>query len=308
MNNSGLPFFENDAPVQSLEHPLCAAKGVSVDVKRLDLLHPLVNGNKGFKLKYNLLKAMSEDGQAVLTFGGAWSNHIYATAAAGKELGLRTVGIIRGEEPAQYSSTLEFARACGMHLEFVSRLDYEEKNTDEFKAWLQGKFGDFHLVPEGGSNYYGINGCMEILSASDKANYDVVALAVGTGATLAGMLLSATPRQRFIGFSALKGGDFLHDDVLRHLEYFLMNKELANDFAPQFSIETAYHFGGYGKWTDELMGFITEIETCYNLPLDQVYIGKALFGLLDLIARDTFTSGERILFVHTGGLQGRGAV
>ena len=308
MTNSRLPFFENDVPVQSLEPPLCTAKGVTVDVKRLDLLHPLVNGNKGFKLKYNLLKAMSEKGQAVLTFGGAWSNHIYATAAAGKELGIRTTGIIRGEEPAQYSSTLEFARACGMHLEFVSRLDYEEKNTDEFKAWLQGKFGDFHLVPEGGSNYYGINGCMEILSASDKANYDAVALAVGTGATLAGMLLSATPRQRLIGFSALKGGDFLRDDVLRHLEYFLMNKELANDFASQFSIETGYHFGGYGKWTDELMGFITEIETSYNLPLDQVYTGKALFGLLDLIARDTFTSGERILFVHTGGLQGRGSM
>jgi 1-aminocyclopropane-1-carboxylate deaminase len=308
MNNSGLPFFENDVPIQSLEHPICSEKGVIVNIKRLDLLHPFVNGNKGFKLKYNLLKAMSEEGQAVLTFGGAWSNHIYATAAAGKELGLRTIGIIRGEEPAQYSSTLEFARACGMHLEFVSRLDYEEKNTDEFKAWLQGKFGDFHLVPEGGSNYYGINGCMEILSASDKEHYDVVALAVGTGATLAGMLLSATSRQRLIGFSALKGGDFLRDDVLRHLEYFLMNKELANDFASQFSIETAYHFGGYGKWTDELMGFITEIETSYNLPLDQVYTGKALFGLLDLIARDTFTSGERILFVHTGGLQGRGSL
>ena len=308
MTNSGLPFFENDVPVQSLEHPLCAAKDVTVDVKRLDLLHPLVNGNKGFKLKYNLLKAMSEEGQAVLTFGGAWSNHIYATAAAGKELGLRTIGIIRGEEPAQYSSTLEFARECGMHLEFVSRLDYEEKNTDEFKAWLQGKFGDFHLVPEGGSNYYGINGCMEILSDSDKQQYDVIALAVGTGATLAGMLLSASPRQRFIGFSALKGGDFLREDVLRHLEYFLMNKELANDFASQFSIETAYHFGGYGKWNEELMGFIREIETAHQLPLDQVYTGKALFGLLDLIARDTFTSGERILFVHTGGLQGRASM
>jgi 1-aminocyclopropane-1-carboxylate deaminase len=244
----------------------------------------------------------------LLTFGGAWSNHIYATAAAGKELGLRTIGIIRGEEPAQYSSTLEFARACGMHLEFVSRLDYEEKNTDEFKAWLQGKFGDFHLVPEGGSNYYGINGCMEILSASDKEHYDVVALAVGTGATLAGMLLSATTRQRFIGFSALKGGDFLRDDVLRHLEYFLMNKELANDFAPQFSIETAYHFGGYGKWNEELLAFMKAIEQQHHLPLDQVYTGKALFGLLDLIAHDRFTSGERILFVHTGGLQGRGSI
>jgi 1-aminocyclopropane-1-carboxylate deaminase len=313
MNNSVLPFFEKDVSIQSLEHPLCAAKGVTLDIKRLDLLHPHVNGNKGFKLKYNLLKAMSEEGQAVLTFGGAWSNHIYATAAAGKELGIRTIGIIRGEElakgeGAQHSATLEFAKACGMHLEFVSRLDYEEKNTDEFKAWLHGKFGDFHLVPEGGSNYYGINGCMEILTDSDKQLYDVVALAVGTGATLAGMLLSATSRQRFIGFSALKGGDFLRDDVLRHLEYFLMNNELAGDFAPQFSIETAYHFGGYGKWTDELMGFIREIESAHQLPLDQIYTGKALFGLLDLVAHDRFTAGERILFVHTGGLQGRRSV
>ena len=195
-----------------------------------------------------------------------------------------------------------------MHLEFVSRLDYEEKNTDEFKAWLNGKFGDFHLIPEGGSNYYGINGCMEILSAADKEVYDVIALSVGTGATLAGMLLSATPRQRFIGFSSLKGGDFLRDDVLRHLEYFLMNKELANDFASQFSIETNYHFGGYGKWNAELIGFIREIETAHQLPLDQVYTGKALFGLLDMIARDAFSFGEHVLFVHTGGLQGRGSV
>lgn len=309
-----LPGLQS-APYMRLHEAVLENKQIVLDIKRLDVVHPNVNGNKGFKLKYNLIKATAEEHRTLLTFGGAWSNHIYATAAAGRDLGLRTIGIIRGEElakgegrGAQYSATLEFARACGMHLEFVSRLDYEEKNTDEFKAWLQGKFGDFHLVPEGGSNYYGINGCMEILSDSDKQQYDVIALAVGTGATLAGMLLSASPRQRFIGFSALKGGDFLREDVLRHIEYFLMNKELANDFASQFSIETAYHFGGYGKWNEELMGFIREIETAHQLPLDQVYTGKALFGLLDLIARDTFTSGERILFVHTGGLQGRSTI
>lgn len=303
MNSSILEAHYQELPLDSL-----SMHNVRVVVKRLDLLHPEVNGNKWYKLKYNVERALAAEHKTLLTFGGPWSNHIHATAAAGSLYGLRTIGIIRGEEPTNCSTTLSFAKAKGMELHFVSRLDYEEKNTEEFKAWLQGKFGDFHLVPEGGSNYYGINGCMEILSASDKASYDVVALAVGTGATLAGMLLSATPRQRFVGFSALKGGDFLRDEVLRHLDYFLMNKELANDFAPQFSIETAYHFGGYGKWTDELMGFITEIETSYNLPLDQVYTGKALFGLLDLIDRGTFASGERILFVHTGGLQGRASM
>jgi 1-aminocyclopropane-1-carboxylate deaminase len=209
-----------------LLHAVCAERNVRIDVKRIDLLHPLVNGNKWYKLKYNLERALASDHRTLVTFGGAWSNHIHATAAAGALSGVRTIGIIRGEEPKEYSNTLQFAKEKGMELQFVSRLDYEERNTEEFKAWLHDQYGSFQLVPEGGSNYYGVNGCMEILSESDLQNYTHVACACGTGATLAGMMLSAKNNLQFIGFSALKGGDFLHDEVIKHIEF----KDQGNTF------------------------------------------------------------------------------
>jgi len=298
-------FDSNGSHYQRLSLDSIASNHVVVDVKRLDRLHPHINGNKGFKLKYNVLKALEEGHKTLVTFGGAWSNHIYSAAAAGREFGLKTIGIIRGEEPKEYSSTLAFAKQQGMQLVFVSRLDYEEKNTEEFKAWLHDQFGAFHLVPEGGSNFYGINGCMEILSDADKKNYDVIACSCGTGATLAGLVLSANnAAQKFIGFSALKGGDFLKVDVLKHIEYTLMNKELALEFEDQFRIETAYHFGGYGKWNDELLSFINSMRQTQDLPLDQIYTAKALYGLIDLIERKEIATSSRVLFLHTGGLQG----
>lgn len=284
---------------------VCAQRGVTLHVKRLDLLHEHVQGNKWYKLKYNIDRALASEHKTLLTFGGAWSNHIYATAAAGKLAGLRTIGIIRGEEPSNYSNTLRFAKEQGMELKFVSRLDYEERATEEFKAWLHDEYGSFHLVPEGGSNYYGVNGCMEILTENDLQTYSHVACACGTGATLAGMLLGSKSQSTFIGFSALKGGDFLRDDVIKHIEYFLMDRELAEEYRSQFTIETDYHFGGYGKWNEELISFIQQIEREHCLPLDQVYTGKAFFGILKKIDAGEFERGSNVLFIHTGGLQGR---
>jgi len=300
-----ISYNQNELRNQELKHSLCEQNGVSIHVKRLDLVHPHIQGNKWYKLKYNIERALAAEHKTLLTFGGAWSNHIYATAAAGNLAGLRTIGIIRGEEPANYSTTLLFAKEQGMELKFVSRLDYEERATEEFKAWLHDQFGAFHLVPEGGSNYYGVNGCMEILSDDDLHNFDIIACACGTGATLAGMLLSAKSKLQFIGFSALKGGDFLRDEVIKHIEYFLMDRELAEEYRTQFTMETAYHFGGYGKWTEELFEFIKEFDTAYNLPLDQVYTGKALYGLLKKIEQGEIERGSKVLFIHTGGLQGR---
>ena len=284
---------------------VCVQRGVTLHVKRLDLLHEHVQGNKWYKLKYNIDRALASEHKTLLTFGGAWSNHIYATAAAGKLAGLRTIGIIRGEEPSEYSNTLLFAKEQGMELKFVSRLDYEERATEEFKAWLHDEYGSFHLVPEGGSNYYGVNGCMEILTETDLQTYSHVACACGTGATLAGMLLGSKGQSQFIGFSSLKGGDFLRDEVVKHIEYFLMDRELAEEYRAQFTIETAYHFGGYGKWNEELLAFIQEQEEAHQLPLDQVYTGKALYGLLKKIDAGEFEPGSNVLFIHTGGLQGR---
>jgi 1-aminocyclopropane-1-carboxylate deaminase len=290
---------------QAMNVQICAQRGVTLHVKRLDLLHPHVQGNKWYKLKYNIDRALASEHKTLLTFGGAWSNHIYATAAAGKIAGLRTIGIIRGEEPSDYSNTLRFAKEQGMELKFVSRLDYEERATEEFKAWLHDEYGSFHLVPEGGSNYYGVNGCMEILTETDLQTYSHVACACGTGATLAGMLLGSKSQSQFIGFSALKGGDFLCDEVVKHIEYFLMDRELAEEYRSQFTIETAYHFGGYGKWNEELISFIQQIEREQSLPLDQVYTGKALYGLLKKIEAGEFEPESNVLFIHTGGLQGR---
>ncbi|MFN0032686.1 MAG: 1-aminocyclopropane-1-carboxylate deaminase/D-cysteine desulfhydrase, partial [Flavobacteriales bacterium] len=164
----------------------------TISIRRLDLLHQLIGGNKYYKLKYNIEAVMRNDHKTLLTFGGAYSNHLHATAAAGKLYGFKTIGIVRGEElgDSVLSPTLQFARECGMRLEFVLRSAYAEKETEEFKGWLHEEFGAFHLVPEGGSNFLGINGCMEILSEEDKTDYDVVCCACGTGATLAGIVLS----------------------------------------------------------------------------------------------------------------------
>jgi 1-aminocyclopropane-1-carboxylate deaminase len=300
MNSSILEAHYQELPLDSIP-----GHSVRVVVKRLDLLHPEVNGNKWYKLKYNVERALATDHNTLLTFGGPWSNHIHATAAAGALHGLRTIGIIRGEEPANYSATLSFAKAKGMELHFVSRLDYEEKNTEEFKAWLHGQFGAFHLVPEGGSNYYGVNGCMEILSETDLQEYTHIACACGTGATLAGMLLSAKGSAQFIGFSALKGGDFLYEEVTKHIEYFLMDRSLAEEYREHFIIDSNHHFGGYGKWTKQLIDFILATEKNHQLPLDQVYTSKALFGLLHRIENGLIAPGSKVLFLHTGGLQGR---
>jgi 1-aminocyclopropane-1-carboxylate deaminase len=279
-----------------------------ISLKRLDQIHPLVNGNKYYKLKYNIEKVLGSPGQKLLTFGGAFSNHIHATAAAGKAFGIPTIGIIRGDElehSKTLSPTLEFAKSQGMQLEFVTRDAYAEKDTEDFKGWLYEQFGDIHIVPEGGSNFLGVNGCMEILSDEDKPTFDLITCAVGTGSTLAGILLSMKPNQYVLGFSSLRHGDWLRDEVLKHLRYFLMDDDAAGELSSQFTIITRYDFGGYAKWNDELMQFIRQFETDHGIPLDQVYTGKMMYGLLDMIANGELDDYHNILAIHTGGLQGK---
>lgn len=282
-------------------------EGKQVDVLRLDLLHPLVNGNKHFKLKYNVLKAQESGLNTLLTFGGPYSNHIYATAAAGKLHGLKTIGIIRGEWSGRgaelHTPTLQFAKACGMQLEFVTNLAYAEKETEDFKGWLQSQFGEFYLVPEGGSNFLGVNGCMEILEHAERHSYDTLVVACGTGATTAGLLLSKDASQRVMAVSALKGGSFLREEVIKHLTYFFMDEGVARECAEDLTLLDAYHFGGYGKWTEELSGCIERWKSENNLPLDPVYTAKAFYALEDQIRAGTIGRDERVLFVHTGGLQ-----
>jgi 1-aminocyclopropane-1-carboxylate deaminase len=266
---------------------------LSLSVKREDLIHPEVSGNKFRKLKYNLLEAENQHKDTLLTFGGAFSNHIAATAAAGKEFGFKTIGIIRGEELAgdmEANPTLSYAHSCGMHLEFISREAYRKKDSEEFIQALRLKFEDFYLLPEGGTNSLAIKGCEEILTPEDS-DFDYICVPVGTGGTMAGIINATEPYQQVIGFSALKG-DFLNKEVS---SYVTKNN---------WEVTDAFSFGGYGKVNAGLICFINNFKKETGIPLDPVYTGKMMYGITELAKAGKFKKKSRILAVHTGGLQG----
>ncbi|MFA9192670.1 pyridoxal-phosphate dependent enzyme [Flavobacterium sp. FZUC8N2.13] len=266
---------------------------ISVTIKREDLIHPIVSGNKFRKLKYNLLQAKTENKKTLLTFGGAFSNHIAAVAFAAKENGFQSIGIIRGDElidKITQNPTLQFAQECGMQFEFVSREKYRLKNEFSFLEDLKLKFGDFFLIPEGGTNTLAIQGCEEILTNEDS-KFDYICCAVGTGGTISGIINSALPYQKVLGFPALKG-DFLQDEI----RIFVQNKN--------WELITDYHFGGYGKINEDLVRFINRFYSDNQIPLDPIYTGKMVFGVMDLIQKNYFPAQSNILLIHTGGLQG----
>lgn len=266
---------------------------IELSIKREDLIHPFVSGNKFRKLKYNLAEAKAENKKTLLTFGGAFSNHIAAVAFAGKEQGFKTIGIIRGEElvdKIDENPTLKFAQECGMEFEFVSRADYRLKNETDFIANLKLKFDDFYLLPEGGTNDLAIKGCEEILTKDDEM-FDFICCAVGTGGTISGIINSLHPNQKVLGFPALKG-DFLQQEIRNFAQ---------NNF---WGLINDYHFGGYGKVTAELINFINNFKDKTEIPLDPIYTGKMVFGVIDLIYKEYFQKGSKILMIHTGGLQG----
>ncbi|MHA3052191.1 1-aminocyclopropane-1-carboxylate deaminase/D-cysteine desulfhydrase [Acinetobacter sp. ANC 4640] len=273
---------------------LMQCNDIQLDLKRLDLVHPQISGNKFYKLKYNLQQAQQQDKTAVLTFGGAYSNHIAATAYAAQMLGLESIGIIRGEELAQrpLNPTLQTAHEMGMQLEFISRQIYQQRHEPDFIQQLQQQFPDCYLIPEGGTNALAIQGCQEILTSEDLNHYDVFCCAVGTGGTLSGLIQASDSRHQLLGFSALKG-EFLTQEVKQFTDK--SNWKILDD----------YCCGGYAKTSPELIQFIQTFEQQYQIPLEQVYTGKMLMGIFDLIQQGFFQKGSRILAIHTGGLQGR---
>ncbi len=284
-------------PLIELNDPLFTQYGVELFLYPLYLNHPTISGNKWFKLKYNLQEAKKLGQKTILTFGGAWSNHIYATAAACKEFGFSSIGIIRGEPTPELNSVLTFAENCGMQLHFIDRTSYKNKESQVFIRNLHQQFGEFYLVPEGGSNFPGVKGCMEIMNNIGDFNY--VCCSCGTGATLAGITLSLKPDQKAIGFSALKGGEFLKEEVNRFRKEQKLEMKSAEE---QFIIQTNYHFGGYAKSTSELIDFVKHFERQHTIPLDRVYTSKMMFGIYDLIGKGFFQKGEKIIAVHTGGV------
>jgi 1-aminocyclopropane-1-carboxylate deaminase len=266
---------------------------ISLTIKREDLIHPFVSGNKFRKLKYNLLQAKAENKTTLLTFGGAFSNHIAAVAYAGKEQGFKTIGIIRGDElleKIEENPTLKFAQENGMQFEFVSREEYRLKSETSFIEKLKKQFGDFYLVPEGGTNELAVKGCEEILTEEDSV-FNYVCCAVGTGGTISGLINSSLQNQKILGFPALKG-DFLTDEIR-----IFAKKD-------NWNLISDYHFGGYGKINLELIEFINAFFEENKVPLDPIYTGKMVFGVIDLIRKNYFPAHSKILLIHTGGLQG----
>ena len=277
--------------------PVLKEKQIELFIKREDEIHPFVSGNKYRKLKYNLNEAKSKGCKTILTFGGAYSNHIVATAVAGKLSGFKTIGVIRGDELAsnknllETNKTLKEASNNGMIFEFISRADYRNKMNPAFLAQLKNKFGEFYIVPEGGTNELAVKGCEEILTPQDE-NFNYICVAVGTGGTISGLIKSATTNQTVIGFPALKG-DFLSEDIKKNISK-QNNWQLILD----------YHFGGYAKYNQELIQFMNQFKKVTNILLDPVYTGKMLFGIMDLIQQNYFKPKSKILVIHTGGLQG----
>ena len=283
-------------PSTLIQHPLLDQLKVEMEVMRLDQVHPKVSGNKFFKLKYNLAEALKQNHRQVLTFGGAYSNHIYATAAAANLVGLQSIGIIRGELLDSQNPTLRHAKAAGMILKGISRESYRDKTNPKFLDQLRQELGEFYQIPEGGTNTLAIQGTTEILS-SNQFNFSHLATPIGTGGTFAGLANSILPQQELLGISALKG-EGIQEEMKQLLHTYRIQSK------GSLSIWTQYHHGGYAKWTSELIEFIHWFWESFGILLDPIYTGKMAFACWDLLQKKYFKPGSRILLIHTGGLQG----
>ena len=284
-------------PIQEISDTVTKNAAIHLFIKRDDLIHPTVSGNKWRKLKYNLQEAREKGATTLLTFGGAFSNHIYATAAAGKFLGLKTIGIVRGEDPGtKKSPTLIFCEDQGMQLYYVSREEYKLRNSSEYIDKLSDRFGSPFIIPEGGTSEWALKGVQEMTSEVEQQlnkKPDYYAVAAGTGGTAAGILSSGSG---VLAFSALKGGAFLENDIIDLVK--------GNTDNGRLQLFTEYHFKGYARHTPELLDFIKSFKSQHNIQLEQVYTGKMLFGLYDLMKHGFFERGSSVVAVHTGGLQG----
>ena len=281
---------------EPLEWPGLTQKNISADVLRLDRLHPVISGNKWFKLKGYLEQALQSPGLPVITFGGPWSNHLIAAAYATRQQGLTAIGIVRGERPPVLSATLTAAAACGMQLEFIPRREYAKKEEPGFLRQLTDRFPGAYIIPEGGAGPIGIKGSEDILRTTDTSQYTHILCAVGTGTTLMGLVRAARPGQAVIGIPVLKGFD---EWAVIDPHDFLTGEQKAGA-----RLLPGYHFGGYARHPPELLEFMNRWYRETGVPSDIVYTGKLFFALWDSVRQDLFPAHSRILVIHSGGLQG----
>jgi 1-aminocyclopropane-1-carboxylate deaminase len=282
------------AIAQPLHDETWSKNAISVNVLRLDAIHPVLSGNKWFKLKYHLQQAVQQNKKGILTFGGAYSNHLVATAIACAAQGLAAIGIVRGEAVGTLSHTLQEAEAYGMQLAFVSRTAFEEESS--LIAAMQAAHPGYLVVPQGGQSEAGVQGAAEILSLTDQTPYTHIACAVGTGTMLAGLVKALLPGQQALGISSLKITDPENNSLRSFVESHAGGRP--------FTLLYQYHFGGYARKNSVLLAYMNELYRRHQLPTDFVYTGKLLYGINDLIHNNYFAPEARILVIHSGGLQG----
>ncbi|MHB8261393.1 MAG: 1-aminocyclopropane-1-carboxylate deaminase/D-cysteine desulfhydrase [Bacteroidia bacterium] len=288
-------LLPKNIPFQKIENELTSFHKINLYLLRLDTIDLYTGGNKFFKLKYNLEEAKRQGFKKILTFGGAWSNHLAAAATLNNNY-FSIIAVVRGEEPKTYSDTLNYCKGKGVELHFVSRTEYRKKTSHVFIEELKGKFGEFYLLPEGGSNAFAVKGCREIIDYV-PIEFDYICTPVGSGGTLAGITTGLKTHQQALGFNALKGAEYLGYEVSK----LLANSQALNS---KFKIINDYHFGGYAKTTPELLTFKKNFETKFTIPLDYVYTAKMVYGIFDLIQKSYFKEDSTIVAIHTGGLQG----
>jgi 1-aminocyclopropane-1-carboxylate deaminase len=290
-----LSYIKN-ITIDKLDEAVFTEREISVEMLRLDKVHPVVSGNKLFKLHYFLQEAQQSTHKHIITYGGAYSNHLVAAAFACRELGLTCTGIVRGEMPAKLSHTLQQCREMGMQLQFVSREQYDRKETAAFWQELEDRHGPHLLVPEGGYHPMGAKGAAMIVQHIPQEGYTHITCALGTATTVAGLLSAAAKNQLVMGFCALKG----MTDIEARLQYLLEGPYNTAAFMPVHD----YCFGGYAKKDPVIFHFMNQLWQRHQLPVDFVYTAKMLYGVYDMAAKGFFAPGSKVLCVHTGGLQG----
>ncbi|MBF9236042.1 1-aminocyclopropane-1-carboxylate deaminase/D-cysteine desulfhydrase [Hymenobacter sp. BT683] len=284
--------------LQEITEPAAEQQGVRLLLWRDDLAHPELPGNKARKLKFNLAAARRQGHHKLLTFGGAYSNHVAAVATAGRLFGFNTIGLIRGEPTAVPNPTLAQAAADGMALHYLDRTAYRRRAEPDFIAEQLARFGAAYVLPEGGTNALALPGCAELVTELQaQTAFDAVAVAVGTGGTLAGLLTGLAGEQQAVGVAALKNGSFLRAEI------DTLTQQAQDRIFTNYSVQTDYHFGGYAKYSAPLLAFIQQFGVRHGVLLDPIYTGKLLFGVLDLIKQGYFRRGSTVVAIHTGGLQ-----
>lgn len=299
--------FKIPSPIEQIKLPIFEMANIEVWIKRDDLIHSEISGNKWRKLKFNIEKFKQGKYDAILTFGGAFSNHIAATANAGNKLGIRTIGIIRGDElDANSNSTLKEAKKNGMDLHFVSRSKYKERYEKLYWSELRSEFGNVLIVEEGGANFHGVLGCSEILTEIPfEPNY--LMTASGTGTTAAGLLF-VTDMTEIISVPVFKNGDFIKDEIKERFYYSGLSNVDIDLKMDKLKMEVRFHFGGYGKSNQTLIDFMNTFYKQTNIPLDHIYTAKMTYAFIQLVKEGYFEKGSKVVLLHTGGLQGNNTI